>query len=103
MLLLRCNIHCCNIHKEGAQYSWDTHIVDKSKGDVRGLAPEGHTEAHRTKNGEPPPIDIMEHGCQLTQRLELGFDRKDRPACKRRATPCIQDGPCSKVDTFRQE
>jgi len=46
MLLLSRNILCCEIHEGGAQYSWDIHIVDNSKGDVRGLAPEGHTETH---------------------------------------------------------
>jgi len=44
MLLLSRNILCCDIHKGCAQYSWDTHIVNSSKGDVEGLAPKGHTK-----------------------------------------------------------
>jgi len=76
MWLLRRNILGCDIHKRGAQYSWDTHIVDKSKDDVGGLAPKGHTMAHRTNNGELAPIGIMEHRCQLFQRLKLGVVRQ---------------------------
>jgi len=61
MLLLSRIILCCDIHKGCAQYSWDTHIVINSKGDVEGLAPKGHTKTYLTHNGEPAPIDIVEH------------------------------------------
>jgi len=46
MLLLRPNILCCDILNGCAQYSWDAHIVDNSKGDVGGLAPKGHTKTY---------------------------------------------------------
>ena len=76
MLLLRPNILCCDIRNRGSQYSWDTHIVYNSEEDVRSLPPKGHTEEHQTNNGEPALIDIMEHGCHLTQRVELGAVRQ---------------------------
>jgi len=76
MLLLLRNILGCDIHKIGAQYSWDTRIVDNSTGDVGGLAPKGHTMAHRTINGELAPKGTMEHRCQLFQRLKLGVVRQ---------------------------
>jgi len=44
MLLLSRNILCCDIHKGGAQYSWDTHIFDNSKREVGGLTRKGHTK-----------------------------------------------------------
>jgi len=34
MLHMRRNILCCDIHKGGAQYSWDTHVVYISKEDL---------------------------------------------------------------------
>jgi len=69
MLLLSRNILGCDIHKGGAEYSWDTHIVYNSKGDVGGLAPKGHTKTYRTHNGEPAPIAIVKHRGRLPQRL----------------------------------
>ena len=46
MLLLSRNILCCDIHKGCAQYSWDAHIVDNSKGDVGGLTPKGQDKTY---------------------------------------------------------
>jgi len=46
MLLLSRNTLCCDIHEGGAQYSWDTHIVDNSRGEVGGLDPKGHTKTY---------------------------------------------------------
>jgi len=69
-------IFCCDIHEGIAQYSCVTHIVLKSKGDVRALTPTGHPEVYRTNNGEPSPIDIMENRYQLIQRLYLGVIRQ---------------------------
>jgi len=69
MLLLCCNVFRCNIHKGVAQNSWDTHIVHNSKGDVGGLTPKGHTKMESSNNGEPAPIDVMEHLREITQRL----------------------------------
>jgi len=44
MLLLCRNVLCCDIHKGGAQYIWDTHSVYNSRVYVGRLAPKGHTK-----------------------------------------------------------
>ena len=75
MLLLCCNVFCRNVDKGGAQNSWDTHIVHDSKGDVGGLTLKSHTKTDSSNNGEPAPIDIMEHLREITQRLQRGVDR----------------------------
>ena len=69
MLLLCHNVLRGDILKGGAQNSWDIHIVHDSKGDVRGLNPKGHTKTDSSNNGEPAPIDVMEHHREITQRL----------------------------------
>jgi len=69
MLLLSCNVFRRSVDGGGAQNSWDTHIVHKSKGDVGGLTPKGDPTTDGFNNGEPAPIDIMEHLREITQRL----------------------------------
>ena len=69
MLLLCCDVFCRNVDKVGAQNSWDTHIVHNSQGDVGGLTPKGYTKTDGSNNGEPALIYVMEHLCEITQRL----------------------------------
>jgi len=69
MPLLCRNVLRGDIDEGGAQNSWDTHIVRDSKGDVGGLTPKGHTKTDSCNNGEPAPIDVVEHLRAMIQRL----------------------------------
>ena len=56
MLLLSRNILCCVIRKGYAQYIWDAHIVNNSKGDVGGVAPRATPRHTGPTMGSQPPL-----------------------------------------------